>query len=101
MHLHTKFGIPTSKNIRDISVGRCVILCACFGKNVKQWHTFSSRKMHPVLETIGFKFFLDVLMSQSGIPIFSLFKVYFLHSFVVSNCKVVTFHFVSWVRCGA
>ena len=46
MDLLTKFGIPTSKNVRNISVGRCVIPCTCFGKSVE--HTFSCRKMYLV-----------------------------------------------------
>ena len=39
--------------------------------------------------------FIDAVWSPAGKGIISCF------SFVMSNCEVVTFPFVSWVRCGA
>ena len=39
--------------------------------------------------------FIDALWSLAGKGLTSW------HSFVMSNCEVVTFPLVSWVRCGA
>ena len=39
--------------------------------------------------------FIDALWSRAGIGLTSWL------SFVMSNCKFVTFQLVSWVRCGA
>ena len=39
--------------------------------------------------------FIDALWSPSGKGLTSWL------SFVVSNCEVVNFQFVTWVRCGA
>ena len=41
------------------------------------------------------RLFVDVLWSPAGIELTSWL------SFVMSNCDVVTFSLVSWVRCGA
>ena len=42
------------------------------------------------------RLFIDALWSPAGKGLTSL-----LLSFVMSNCEVVTFPLVSWVRCGA
>ena len=54
--------IFVKNTILCISVGRCVIPCAFFGKSVK--HTFSRRKMYPVEEKRCLQFFFCVLTSQ-------------------------------------
>ena len=41
------------------------------------------------------RLFIDALWSPAGKG------MTFWLSFVMSNCEVVTFRFVSWVRCGA
>ena len=41
------------------------------------------------------RLFVDVLWSPAGKGLTSLL------SFVMSNCDIVTFSLVSWVRCGA
>ena len=41
------------------------------------------------------RLFIDALWSPAGKGLTSLL------SFVMSNCEVVTFPLVSWVRCGA
>ena len=41
------------------------------------------------------RLFIDALWSPAGKGLTSWL------SFVMSNCEVVTFPFVSWVRCGA
>ena len=41
------------------------------------------------------RLFIDGLWSPAGKGLTSLL------SFVTSNCEVVTFPFISWVRCGA
>ena len=49
------------------------------------------------LVLLGFhaSLFVDALWSPAGKRLTSW------HSFVMSNCDVVTFALVSWVRCGA
>ena len=48
--------------IRVLSVGRCVIPCAFFGKSVK--YTFSCRKYILNKKKKMFTIFLDILMPQ-------------------------------------
>ena len=47
---------------KPLSVGRCVIPCAFFGKSIK--HTFSCRKMYSAKEKRCLQFFFGVLTSQ-------------------------------------
>ena len=46
------------------------------------------------LVLLYFHVFVDVMWSPAGKGLSSLF------SFVMSDCDVVTFPLVSWVRCG-
>ena len=48
-----------------------------------------------VLLCFNARLFVDALWSPAGKELTSW------HSFVMSNCNVVTFPLVSWVRCGA
>ena len=48
-----------------------------------------------VLFCFNARLFVDALMSPDGRGLASWL------SFVMSNCDVVTFPLVSWVRCGA
>ena len=49
----------------------------------------------PVLLCFLARLFVDALWSPAGKGLISWL------SFVMSNCDVVTFPLVSWVRCGA